>query len=48
MAEPRRTPVFRALAEVDYCALSGTANGLDAETLAGLACAFQLSQKAVV
>lgn len=37
--------VFRALAEVDYCALSGTANGLDAETLGGLACAFQLSQK---
>lgn len=40
--------VFRALAEVDYCALSGTANGLDPETLAGLACAYQLSQKAVV
>lgn len=40
--------VFRALAEVDYSALSGTANGLDTETLAGLACAFQLSQKGVV
>lgn len=40
--------VFRAIGGVDYSALSGTANGLDAETLAGLACAFQLSQKAVV